>query len=97
MLRHIVMIKFNERENLEENSKYLKKLLMDLENSIDSLNKMQVGINFSTRPSAHDIVLIADFDNEAGLDEYRIHPEHVKVLDFLKEKGVQSTVVDYFN
>jgi len=91
------MIKFNERENLEENSKYLKKLLMDLENSIDSLNKMQVGINFSTRPSAHDIVLIADFDNEAGLDEYRIHPEHVKVLDFLKEKGVQSTVVDYFN
>ena len=91
------MIKFNERENLEENSKYLKKLLMDLENSIDSLNKMQVGINFSTRPSAHDIVLIADFDNEAGLDEYRIHPEHVKVLDFLKEKGVQSTVVDYLN
>jgi len=91
------MIKFNERENLQENSSYLKKILLDLEKSIDSLNKMQVGINFSTRPSAHDIVLIADFDDEAGLDEYRVHPEHVKVLDFLKEKGVQSTVVDYFN
>lgn len=90
------MIKFNERENLQENSNYLKKILMDLENSIDSLNKMQVGINFSTRPSAHDIVLIADFDDEAGLDEYRVHPEHVKVLDYLREKGVQSTVVDYF-
>ena len=97
MLRHIVMIKFNERENLQENSSYLKKILLDLEKSIDSLNKMQVGINFSTRPSAHDIVLIADFDDEAGLDEYRVHPEHVKVLDFLKEKDVQSTVVDYFN
>lgn len=91
------MIKFKERKNLQENSNYLKKLLMDLENSIDSLNKMQVGINFSTRPSAHDIVLIADFDDEAGLDEYRIHPKHVKVLDYLKEKGVQSTVVDYIN
>lgn len=91
------MIKFNERENLQENSSYLKKILLDLEKSIDSLNKMQVGINFSTRPSAHDIVLIADFDDEAGLDEYRVHPEHVKVLEFLKEKGVQSTVVDYFN
>jgi len=97
MLRHIVMIRFNERENLQENSNYLKKLLMDLENSVVSLNKMQVGINFSTRPSAHDIVLIADFDDEAGLDEYRIHPEHVKVLDYLTEKGVHSTVVDYFN
>ncbi len=90
------MIKFNERENLQENSNYLKKILMDLENSIDSLNKMQVGINFSTRPSAHDIVLIADFDDEAGLDEYRVHHEHIKVLDYLREKGVQSTVVDYF-
>lgn len=90
------MIKFIERKNLQENSNYLKKILMDLENSIDSLNKMQVGINFSTRPSAHDIVLIADFDDEAGLDEYRVHPEHIKVLDYLREKGVQSTVVDYF-
>jgi hypothetical protein len=96
MLRHIVMIKFNERENLHENSNYLKKLLMDLENSIDSLNKMEVGINFSNRPTAHDIVLIADFDNEAALDEYRIHPEHVKVLNYLKENGVKATVVDYF-
>lgn len=96
MLRHIVMIKFNEREDLQENSKYLKNLLMGLEDSINSLNKMEVGINFSTRPTAHDIVLIADFDNEAALDEYRVHPEHVKVLDFLKEKGVQATVVDYF-
>jgi len=91
------MIKFNDREGLEENSEYLKKLLMDLEKSVDSLNKMQVGINFSTRPAAYDIVLIADFDDEAGLDSYRIHPEHIEVLNYLKEKGVQSTVVDYFN
>ena len=95
MIRHIVMMTFAEREKLDFLSSELKTMLMALENSIESLKNMEVGFNFSTRPTAHDIVLIADFDNKNGLDEYRVHPEHVKVLNWLKGKVEKSAVVDY--
>ena len=75
----------------------INKMLVGLEDSIASLLSIEVGINISTKPSAYDIVLTADFNNEKGLDEYRVHPEHVKVLDYLKVVMEKAVVVDYIN
>lgn len=95
MLRHIVMITFREREKLESTAATTKQLLIDLEDSIEPLLKMEVGLNFSTRATAYDLVLIADFNNEKDLDFYRVHAEHIKVLDYLKTVVDKTTVVDY--
>ncbi len=95
MLRHIVMIKFKPELNLQEVSNNLRLMLIKLPENIESLKKIEVGINISTRPSAYNLVLTADFENKDGLDEYRIHPEHVKVLDYLKIVMDKATVVDY--
>ena len=98
MLRHIVMIKFKGGSNnsfASIVSKELKVMLEDLELSIEPLILMEVGINISTMPSAYDIVLTADFEGVAGLDKYRVHPEHVKVLDYLKVVMEKAVVVDY--
>ena len=95
MLRHIVMIKYKDEVDLSEVSKILKSMLINLKNSIDALIDIEVGMNISTRPSAYDIVLTADFKDEKGLDLYRIHPEHVKVLDYLKIVMDSAVVVDY--
>ena len=95
MLRHIVMISFSDREKLESTAVTAKQLLLDLEDSIGQLLKMEVGLNFSTRATAYDLVLIADFNNEKDLDFYRVHPEHIKVLDYLKTVVDKTTVVDY--
>lgn len=54
-----------------------------------------MGINISTRASAHDIVLIADFKDVEGLDNYREHPEHIEILDYLKAVMEKAAVVDY--
>ncbi len=97
MVRHIVMIKFSKDSNNQVVASKLKVMLEQLQLSIKSLNKIEVGTNFSTKSSAYDLVLIADFNNEAGLDEYRVHPEHVKVLDYLKIVMDKATVVDYYN
>ena len=97
MLRHIVMIKLKEDVDTSIISNELKMMLKNLEHSIHPLLKMEVGINISTKPSAYDVVLTADFQDEVGLDEYRVHPEHVKVLDYLKKVMEKATVVDYFN
>jgi hypothetical protein len=96
MLRHIVMVRFKDRDTVPETSNKVKQMLVALEKSVGSLKRMEVGINLNTRPSAFDVVLTADFDDEAGLNSYRIHPEHVKVLDFLKDTMEKSAVVDYW-
>ena len=96
MLRHIVMIKFANRDAVAETSEKVKQMLLHLETTVDSLKKMEVGKNINTRPAAFDMVLVADFENEQGLNSYRTHPAHVKVLDFLKKVVEKTAVTDYW-
>ncbi len=98
MLQHIVMMKLKSTEAPQRNErlKQLESILKDLKNHISSLEKMEVGLNFSTRPTAMDIVLIASFKDEAGLEEYRVHPKHVEALAFIKEVVEEARVVDYW-
>ena len=95
MLRHIVMIKLKDEYRNESTSNELRKMLEDLQVKIEELNCIEVGQNISTKPSAFDIVLTADFDNVDGLNIYRDHPEHVKVLNYLKIVMEKAQVVDY--
>jgi hypothetical protein len=96
MLRHIVMMKFTDRNAVNETALQLKAMLLDLPEAIDSLIKMEVGLNNNKKSSAYDLVLTADFEDEAGLDAYRVHPAHVQVLDYLKTTMEKAAVVDYF-
>ena len=90
------MIKFKDAFQNESTSNELKKMLEDLQIKIEELKSIEVGQNVSTKPSAFDIVLTADFDDVDGLNVYRDHPEHVKVLDYLKLVMEKAQVVDYF-
>jgi len=96
MLRHIVMMKFKEQKSAGVLSEKVKMMLDNLVPVVDSLKRMEVGINVNTKPAAFDLVLTADFDDEAGLNEYRSHPDHVKILDFMKDVVEKTAVVDYF-
>ena len=96
MLKHIVMMNFEDRDDLESTSKTTKKMLLDLQNSISTLKSMEVGLNFSTRETAFDLILISDFENEDGLNVYRDHPTHIKVLEYLKTVVSKTAVVDYY-
>ena len=95
MLRHIVMIKFKDTEKKKEEAGRVKLMVENLTSQIPSLLTIEVGLNFSTRPSAYDLVLTADFENETGLNAYRIHPSHKEVLEYLKTVMDKTAVVDY--
>jgi len=88
-------MKFSDREKATEFSKKVKEMLENLVPAIDQLKRMEVGLNINTKPSAFDLVLTADFDDEEGLNAYRVHPEHVKILDFMKDTVEKTAVVDY--
>lgn len=96
MLRHIVMMTFKNKKQLKDTSSKMKLMLEELEKSIKPLLKMEVGLNFSNRPSAYDMVLIADFNNEDDLNYYRNHKDHIAVLDFLATVVDKTAVIDYY-
>jgi len=94
MVVHIVLLEFKE-ENKKENILKIKELLEELENKIDVLNTMEVGINFDTAPRAMDLSLYSTFDSKEDLNTYAVHPEHLKVVEKIKEVTLSSKVSDY--
>ena len=94
MIVHIVMFQFKE-EQKEENIINVKKLLEELPAKIDSIIDLDIGINFDTAPRAMDLSIYVTFDTKEDLDNYAIHPEHLKVVEVIKEVTEYSKVVDY--
>lgn len=97
MIKHIVMMRLKDIGVIEkqEQLKNIKSKLDALLEIVPSLKAMEVGLNFSKRDTAFDLVLVSLFDDEEGLKAYAIHPEHIKVLDYLKGKLATTAVTDY--
>jgi hypothetical protein len=88
------MFEFKD-EDKESNIQKTKQMLEALVDKIEPLKKMEVGINFVPSERAFDLSLYSTFDDEEGLNIYRVHPEHLKVVSFIKEVTKSSKVVDY--
>jgi len=56
---------------------------------------MQVGLNFSDRETAYDLILISKFKNVEALEAYRVHPAHQLVLKKIAGFKMQTAVVDF--
>ncbi|WP_331618381.1 Dabb family protein [Serpentinicella sp. ANB-PHB4] len=74
----------------------MKKQLEGLLNCIDEIQSLEVGLNINDADSAYDVVLYSEFKNKNDLDKYQIHPEHLKVGEFVKKVRLERAVVDYF-
>ena len=94
MIVHIVMFQFKE-ENKKANMIQAKQMLENLMGAVPSLKSIDVGLNFSEEERAMDLSIITAFESKEDLDAYAVHPEHVKVVDFIKTVVEYSKVVDY--
>lgn len=94
MIVHIVMFKFKD-ENRGANIKETKKRLDSLVDLVPTLKSIEVGVNFTVADRAFDLSLYSTFDTKEDLDAYAIHPEHLKVVEFIKSVTAESKVVDY--
>jgi hypothetical protein len=73
----------------------LEEMLNALPEKIKEISYYEVGVNISKSPAAFDLVLVSDFENDAALENYRIHPAHQQVLEFISEVKEDIKVVDY--
>jgi len=94
MIVHIVTFKFKE-EHKKANIIQAKQMLENLMGAVSTLRSIDVGVNFSKEERAMDLSIITVFESKEGLDAYAIHPEHLKVVDFIKTVVEYSKVVDY--
>ncbi len=95
MVKHIVLFKFKE-ENKQENIKKAKELFEELGEILDELKHMEVGINFDTAQRATDMSIYTKFENIDGLHAYAVNPDHLKVVEFIKEVTEYTKVCDYY-
>ncbi|MDD3592426.1 MAG: Dabb family protein [Sulfurovum sp.] len=94
MVVHIVMFKFQEvhkTANLEK----AKEMLENLMGSVPTLLSMEVGLNIAEEERAMDLSIVTTFADKEGLQEYAVHPEHLKVVEFIRCVTEYSKVVDY--
>lgn len=98
MLRHIVMWNYKQGLTDSENQTNAKKIKSELEAlkaSIHDVIEIKVHIN-TLSTSTMDIMLDSLFENEETMEAYKIHPEHVRVAEFVGSVLQNRTVIDYF-
>ena len=71
----------------------MKSRLTSLVGKVDGLISAEVGFNFNEK--GFDLALYSIFTDKAALDGYQIHPEHLKVKEFVHSVITDRNVVDY--
>ena len=101
MIKHIVCWKLVETYNgnsKQEIAMQIKEKLEQLSETIPQIHTLEVGINYvedANNDMISDVVLISEFENEAALQAYAIHPDHVQAGSFIKAVATERRVVDY--
>jgi hypothetical protein len=100
MIKHIVLWKLDASYSETEKSDVLnvfKAKLLALNAIIPQLkSSLSVGFNSKDAPEAnYDIALESTFDTIKDLDAYQIHPEHLKVVEFVKSLKRERACIDF--
>lgn len=100
MIKHIVMWKLKpvaEGKTKQENAEIMKELLEGLPAKIEELDSAEVGINILSGDDEAicDVVLTTICKDTEALKVYAEHPDHQKVVQFIKKVVNERRVVDY--
>ena len=94
MLTHIVIWKYNADVDQEVREEHVR-LLRALKPVIAEIETLAVGFDVVKLPRSFDSGLVAVFRDQAALEAYTIHPEHIKVAAFGKTISEQVASVDF--
>jgi CRISPR/Cas system endoribonuclease Cas6 (RAMP superfamily) len=72
-----------------------KRKLLALKTSISELKHIEVGTHYLLQSPSFDLCLISHFNSIDDLKAYQVHPEHVKVGEFVKTCTIERAAVDF--
>ncbi len=97
MLTHIVCWKLADAPTPEGEAK-IAAIVAGLESLVDvvpSIRTLRVGPTVVRGPNHWDLGLVVEFDDEAGLEAYQVHPEHRKVGAHIRSLVSEQATVDF--
>ena len=97
MINHVVLFKLKDYPEAQKEVVLhkIKSALEGLNGKIEQLKHLEVGLNYELNAKSYDVCLISHFETVADLDIYRVHPEHLKVVDLITEATVERAAVDF--
>lgn len=98
MIRHIVMWTLKDQaegKSKAENIALMKAKLEALPGVVPGVLELEVGTDPFEAVPATDIVLCTKFASKEDLAAYAVHPEHLKVVAFVKAVVAERRVIDY--
>ncbi|WP_354246831.1 Dabb family protein [Agromyces sp. PvR057] len=94
MIRHVAVFRFAPEFAPAERERWMS-LLRALPERIPELRSMSVGTDVLGGPASHELAIVADFDDLAGLEAYTRHPAHAEVLRISAPVKVSLATVDF--
>ena len=98
MFKHVVMWKLNDDglgSEKVENAEAVKSSLERLPSLIPQIKSYEVGINLQDADRTFDVVLLSEFSDQTSFELYRSHPEHLKVVEVIRELTSEARFVDF--
>ena len=97
MIRHIVMWNVRGATPGEKaaNIDRLRRSFHSLRGRVPGLLQLEIGVDTSRVEYACDVVLYSEFESQAALDAYAMHPEHLRVKQELGDLRTSRHQVDY--
>ena len=99
MIKHVVSWKIKETaegKTKAENIEIMKQMLLALKDKMPIIKHLEVGVNSPKADASNwDVVLITDLASIADLQAYQVHPEHVKVGEFVAKVRECRACIDY--
>lgn len=94
MLTHVVFFKFKP-DTCEADIQQAADKLLKLPDFIGEIGTFRVGRDIIRSERSYDLALISDFADLEAMQSYQVHPEHQKVVAFLKTITSSIVAVDF--
>ena len=94
MITHIVIWKYRVDIEQKLRDEHIA-MLQQLSATIDSVKSLAVGPDVLRLPRSYDTGLVATFEDQAALETYTVHPDHIRVADFGRNISEHVASVDF--
>ena len=94
MIRHVAVFRFVPEFTTDQREQWMS-MLRQLPEQIPELRSMSVGADLVGGASSHDLAIVADFDDLAGLEAYSSHPAHAEILRISGPVKASLATVDF--
>jgi len=94
MLKHVVFMKFRSGTS-EADLTRLEKGLAALPGKIPEIKSFEFGRDTLHTERSYDFALVSAFDDLESMKRYQVHPDHVVVLQIVRELCESILAVDF--